>query len=345
MVQIRRDDFASDNTVGICPEALAALESANRGAVPAYGEDGLTAEVYARVRELFETDCAVFLVFNGTAANALAIAQVCQPFHSVICHKLAHIQTDECGAPEFFSGGSKLLLIEGNAGKISVDQVEAVIGEQHGVHSHKPRVVSITQTTELGTVYRPEEVAAIAEFAHNHDLLVQMDGARFANAVASIGCSPKELTWKAGVDVLCFGGTKNGIGAGELVIFFKRDLAIDFDYRVKQAGHLGSKLRFLAAQWQGLLQNRVWLRNAERANACAQNLAAKLSRETNLQPLLPVEANSIFVRLTNVQFDNLSRSGWNFYKFIEPDIYRFMCSWATTDQGIDEFVRGVKAGL
>ena len=345
MVQMRRDDFASDNTVGICPESLAALESANRGAVPAYGEDGLTAAVYAQVREIFETDCAVFLVFNGTAANALAIAQVCQPFHSVICHKLAHIQTDECGAPEFFSGGSKLLLVDGNAGKVSLDLVDAAIREQHGVHSHKPRVISITQATELGTVYTDAEVAAIAEFAHSRDLLVHMDGARFANAVASAGCSPKELTWKAGVDVLCFGGTKNGIGAGELVIFFKPALAVDFDYRVKQAGQLGSKLRFLAAQWQGLLHNQVWLRNAKRANAAAKNLAAKLSRETNLKPLLPVESNAVFVRLTDAQFDNLSRSGWTFYKFIEPDIYRFMCSWATTDEGVDEFVRGIKACL
>jgi threonine aldolase len=170
-----------------------------------------------------------------------------------------------------------------------------------------------------------------------------MDGARFANAVASVGCSPKELTWKAGVDVLCFGGTKNGIGAGELVIFFNRDLAKDFDYRVKQGGQLGSKMRFLAAQWQGLLQNQVWLRNAERANASAKKLAAKLSGEAKLEPLLPVESNSVFVRLTDVQFHDLSRAGWTFYKFIEPDIYRFMCSWATTDEVIDEFVRAVAA--
>ena len=340
---IRRDDFASDNTAGICPEVWAALESANRGSCPAYGEDRLTGAVSDRIREIFETDCQVFLVSSGTAANALALAQLCQPFHSVICHRLAHIHTDECGSPEFFSGGSKLVLVDGDAGKISLDPVRAVINEQHGVHSHKPRVISLTQATELGTVYSIEDISEISRFAREQKLLVHMDGARFANAVASLNCQPKELTWQAGVDVLCFGGTKNGVAGAELVIFFRPELATDFDYRIKQAGQLGSKMRFLSAQWEGLLTNDVWLQNARRANNFAKTLEAKLAREANLPALFPVQANSVFVRLTSNIAERLSAGGWNFYKFVEPDVYRFMCSWATTEESIDEFVRQVAA--
>ena len=337
----KREDFASDNTAGICPESLAALEASNQGAAAAYGEDELTAEVCDRVREIFETNCDVYFVFNGTAANALALAQVCRPFHSVICHKLAHLQTDECGAPEFFSGGSKLLLLDSDSGKISLDQVAAVLAEQHGIHAHKPRAISITQTTELGTVYSEEEISAIGRFARENSLLLHMDGARFANALSFLKCSAKDLTWKAGVDVLCFGGTKNGVGAGELVVFFKPELAQEFDYRLKQAGQLGSKMRFLAAQWQGLLTNDVWLRNAAHANEAARTLADRIQHQTGLRPLLPVESNSVYFRLSDSFASDLSAAGWNFYRMIEPDVYRLMCSWATTDGQIEQLVRQV----
>ncbi|HEY4282850.1 MAG TPA: low specificity L-threonine aldolase [Chthoniobacterales bacterium] len=343
MTQARRvDDFASDNTAGICPESWAELEAVNRGTSPAYGEDECTAQACNRIREIFETDCHVHFVFNGTAANSLALAQLCQPFHSIIAHQLAHIQTDECGAPEFFSDGSKLLLVNGDDGKISLDHVRDVLAQQHGVHSHKPRVISITQATELGTVYSCEEVSAVCEFARTNDLLVHMDGARFANAAAHLKCAPKELSWKAGVDVLCFGGTKNGTAAGELVIFFKPELAHEFDYRVKQGGQLGSKTRFLAAPWLGLLRNDVWLRNAAHANNAALKLAARLSQEVNLKPLLPVQSNAVFFKLADVLVEKITGCGWNFYKFIEPDVYRLMCSWATTDDQIETFVRQLK---
>ncbi|HJT81192.1 MAG TPA: low specificity L-threonine aldolase [Chthoniobacterales bacterium] len=337
----RREEFASDNTAGICPEALAQLEAANSGSAAAYGDDGLTSRVRDQVREIFETNCDVYLVFNGTAANALVLAQLCRPFHSVICHQFAHIQTDECGAPEFFSGGSKLLPVDGDQGKVSLKRIEAVLAEQtgHGVHAHKPRVISITQATELGTVYSRPEIEAICELARNNSLLVHMDGARFANALAFLDCSPADITWKAGVDVLCFGGTKNGIGSGELVIFFKPELADDFDYRVKQAGQLGSKMRFLAAGWSGLLTNDVWLRNARHANNAAQRLAEKLATESGFQTRWPVQSNSLFLRLSDPAAAALTDQGWMFYKFVEPDIYRLMCSWATTDSQIDEFVR------
>ena len=333
--------FASDNTAGICPEVLAALEEANHGAAVSYGADQWTGRVRELVRDLFETDCDPYLVFNGTAANALALAQLCQPFHSVVCYKQAHIQTDECGAPEFFTGGSKLLLVGGEHGKIDINEVKAVIAIQPEVHAHKPRVTSITQATEFGTVYRRDEIGAVSEFARQHEMFVHMDGARFANAVASLGCSPKEITWKIGVDVLCFGGTKNGAGGGELIVFFKKEHSREFDYRLKQAGQLASKTRFLAAQWLGLLNNDVWLRNARRANAMTRMLVDRLRSSAKIDIVLPVEANALFVRMPEQRAHDLHSRGWHFYKFIEPDVYRLMCSWATTDAEIDRFVGDV----
>jgi len=341
-------EFASDNTAGICPEVVAALEAANRGAEVSYGDDETTDRIRQLVRDLFESDCDSYLVFNGTAANALALAQLCQPFHSVVCHEQAHIQTDECGAPEFFTGGSKLLLVGGGgcspqqvrplADKIDIDQADAVIARQPELHAHKPRVISITQATEFGTVYTRDEIAAVAEFARKREMFVQMDGARFANAVATLNCSPKEITWERGVDVLCFGGTKNGVAAAELVVFFKKQLSREFDYRLKQAGQLGAKSRFLAAQWLGLLTNDLWLRNAQHANAMARKLAERLRAAAQVDIVLPVEANGVFVRLPQKMHDALRSRGWHFYKFVEPDVYRLMCSWATTDRDIDAFL-------
>ena len=337
MQAAERHDFASDNTAGICPEVLAALEEANRGSAISYGDDQPTARVRDLIRDLFETNCAAYLVFNGTAANALALAQLCQPFHSVVCHQNAHIQTDECGAPEFFTRGSKLLLVGGGNGKIDIEEVEAIIARQPEVHAHKPRVISITQATEFGTIYTQDEIGAIAELARNREMFLQMDGARFANAVAALGCSPKDITWKIGVDVLCFGGTKNGAAAAELVVFFKTELSREFEYRVKQAGQLGSKSRFLAAQWLGLLTNELWLRNAGHANAMAQKLFQRL-RDAKIDIAFPVEANAVFVRMTDELVRSLNSRGWHFYKFVEPDVYRLMCSWATTDKQIDLLV-------
>jgi threonine aldolase len=289
-------------------------------------------------RDVFETDCETYLVFNGTAANALALAQLCQPFHSVICHQQAHIQTDECGAPEFFTRGSKLLLVGGAAGKIDLQEVESVIARQPELHAHKPRAISITQATELGTVYTRGEIDAIAAFAKRRGMFLQMDGARFANAVAALKCAPKEISWQRGVDVLCFGGTKNGLAAGELVIFFKKELAREFDYRMKQAGQLASKIRLLAAPWLGLLRNRVWLNNANHANMMAQSLAGRLRRDGKIDVVFPVEANAVFVRLADSLVGSLHSRGWHFYKFVEPDVYRLMCSWATSEANIDQLI-------
>jgi threonine aldolase len=340
-----RFEFASDNTAAICPPAWQALVEANAEAEVSYGEDKWTRRVGERVREIFETDCEVFLVFNGTAANSLALAQLCRSFHAVICHQSAHSQTDECGGPEFFSGGAKLLLASGRNGKLDPGDVEAIIQRHGDVHSSKPRVISLTQSTELGTVYQREEIEVIAGLARKHSLFVHMDGARFANAVATLSCAPKTITWQAGVDVLCFGGTKNGTAAGELVIFFKKELAEEFDYRAKQAGQLASKTRFLAAPWAGLLADNVWLENARHANRRARALAEKLTELPGLELVFPCEANALFLRMPEELAGKLRERGWRFYKFIPPDIYRLMCSWAVTERDIDDFVSDVRSSL
>jgi threonine aldolase len=342
---IDRYEFESDNTAAICPEAWAALAEANADGAASYGDDKWTRRVSERVREIFETDCETFLVFNGTAANALALAQLCRSFHSVICHEHSHIQTDECGAPEFFSGGSKLLPTRGANGKLDLAQVEETVLRQQGVHSPKPRVIGITQATELGTVYRRDEIERIAEFARERSLFLHMDGARFANAVAALDCAPKAITWEAGVDSLCFGGTKNGTAAGELVVFFKKELALEFEYRAKQAGQLASKMRFLAAPWAGLLNNSVWLENARRANACAKVLAEKLKAVLGVAPAFPCEASAVFLRLPEELVTQLRGRGWHFYKFVEPDVYRLMCSWSVTEKDIDDFIGDVSRTL
>jgi threonine aldolase len=337
-----RYQFASDNTAAICPEAWKALEEANAQYAPSYGEDEWTATVCERIRQLFEVDCDVYLVFTGTGANALGLAQVCQSFHGVICHERAHIQTDECGAMEFYTRGAKLFVTKTKDGKIDLGETEKLIAQQVELHGHMMRAISIAQATELGTVYTMDQVEAIGAFARAHKMLLHMDGARFANAVASLGCTPKTITSKAGVDVLSFGGTKNGVAAGELVIFFDKTASRDFQYRVKQSGQLGSKMRFLAAQWLGLLNGDVWLRNARHANQAARELAQRLRNEAELENVFPVESNAVFVQLDDQIVQGLHTRGWRFYKFAEPDIYRLMSSWSTTDEEIsmlvDDFV-------
>jgi threonine aldolase len=256
----------------------------------------------------------------------------------VICHERAHIQTDEGGATEFYTRGAKLFLTKTNDGKIDLGETEKLIAQQVELHGHMMRAISIAQATELGTVYTSDEVEAIGALARAHRMLLHMDGARFANAVASLGCTPKTITWKAGVDVLSFGGTKNGVGAGELVIFFDKTASRDFQYRVKQAGHLGSKMRFLAAQWMGLLNGDVWLRNARHANEAARELAQRLRNEAGVENVFPVESNAVFVQLDDQVVRGLQTRGWRFYKFVEPDIYRLMCSWSTTEEEISMLV-------
>src|ERR1700683_5071764 len=275
-----KTQFASDNTAGICPEAWEAIGRANRDYAPSYGTDEWTERAANLLREVFETDEAeIFFVFNGTAANSLALASCCQSYHSVICHEQAHIVTDECGAPEFFSNGTKLLGAPGEHGKITPAAIAQLASKRTDIHYPKPRVISLTQSTELGTVYQTHELEAIHEIAQRHGLVMHLDGARFANAVASLGASPKAVTWQTGVDVLCFGGTKLGMANCEAVIFFNRDLAREFDYRCKQAGQLASKMRFLAAGWGWGLGSGGWLKYARHANRCATLLASRFEKE------------------------------------------------------------------
>jgi threonine aldolase len=340
-----RYTFASDNTAGIAPEAWEALRLANQGYAPGYGEDAWTLEACNLLREIFETDCDVFFTFNGTAANSLALASMCQSYHSIICHQYAHVETDECGGPEFFSNGTKVLVVSGAGGKVTPRAVEDVVTRRTDVHYPKPRVVSVTQSTELGTTYKRDELDALCEAARRHELKVHMDGARFANAVAGVGVSPAELTWKRGIDVLCFGGTKLGAPVGDAVIFFDRALARDFEYRCKQAGQLASKMRFLAAPWVGLLKSGAWLKHARHANACAERLAGLLRSIPGVEVLHGVEANAVFAKLPEAASRYLEARGWHMYSFIGEGGARLMSSWQTTDADIDALLTDIRIGL
>jgi threonine aldolase len=337
--------FASDNYAGICPEAWLALERANTGHVPAYGADDWTQSASVAIEELFETACDVFFVFNGTAANSLALAAICRNTDAIVCHALAHINVDECGAPEFMTGGAKLLTIDSPDAKLTPDAIVAAAVTPHDEHSSRPRALALTQATELGTVYSPDEIGALSCVAHARKMKVQMDGARFANAVASLRCSPADLTWRAGVDVLCLGGTKNGLPAGEAIVFFDRDLAEEFARRRKQAGQLASKMRFLAAPWLGVLGDGAWLRHAAHANAMAQRLAQGLSSVPQARLLAPVQANGVFVDLPKHAIDALHAKGWRFYAFLGETGVRLMCSWDTPPAAVDRFVDDLRAAL
>ncbi len=334
--------FASDNYSGICPEAWKAIEEANQGHARSYGDDMYTARAADLIREMFETNCEVFFVFNGTAANSLALASLCQSYHSILCSDIAHVETDECGAPEFFSNGTKVLLLQGVNGKIDPDRIERMVKRRTDIHFPKPRAVSVTQATEVGTVYSVDELNAIGRKARELDLKLHMDGARFANAVATLNVAPKAITWQAGVDVLCFGGTKNGTHVGDAVVFFNTELAREFAYRCKQAGQLASKMRFLAAPWVGMLQNDTWLKYARKANACAQLLHDELAKLPEVKILFPRQANSVFAELPESVIRGMWDRGWMFYPFIGQGGCRFMCSWDTTEQDVRDFVEDLK---
>lgn len=333
--------FASDNYAGICPEAWAAMETANRGHSTAYGDDPWTSRAANTFRQLFETECEVFFVFNGTAANSLALASLCQSYHSVICCDASHVETDECGAPEFFSNGSKLLVAQGVDGKLTPASIHELATKRQDIHYPKPRVVTITQPTETGRVYSLDEVRSISAACKAHGLSLHMDGARFANACASLACSPAEMSWKSGVDVLCFGGTKNGMAVGEAVIFFDKALATDFDYRCKQAGQLASKMRFLAAPWVGMLESGAWLRNAEHANKCAQYFAERVRRIPNVNVVSAIDANTVFLNTSDEVLDALRERGWKFYTFI-GGAARIMFAWDSDLKRIDALLHDLR---
>lgn len=332
-----RYHFASDNTSGVCPEAWDALAAANEGYHPSYGADAITEEACAAFRTFFETDCDVYFVFNGTAANSLSLASLCRSYHSVITSDVSHVETDECGAPEFFSNGSKLLLAKTLLGKLDPTDIERLITHRKDLHYPKPKALSLSQSTELGTVYRPGEIMGLGKLARDHGLHVHMDGARFFNALASTGSTPAELTWKAGVDVLCCGGTKLGMAVTEAVVFFNHDLAEEFAYRCKQAGQLCSKMRFISAQWLRILTDDVWKNHAAGANAHARQLADGLGQLPGVQILYPVDANAVFAKLPPAIAAGLRAEGWHFYDFIGGGS-RLMCSWRTETTDVEQFI-------
>lgn len=308
-------NFCSDNTAGAHPKILAALSAANDGAAMPYGNDDLTRRVEARIAELFERDCAVFLVGTGTAANVLALSAMTPPWGVVYCHPGAHINCDECGAPEFYTGGAKLVTVPGSDGKLAAADLDAAITGAGVVHHSQPAAISLTQATEAGTVYTPDEIGAIAQVARRHRLGLHVDGARFANALVQRGCRPSDMTWRVGVDALSFGATKNGAFAAEAVVIFDRAKAETLAFRRKRGAQLWSKMRFLAAQFEAYLQDDLWLANARHANGMARALGRGLAGVPGARILHAVEANEIFVRLPEPVIRGLETDGFKFYRW------------------------------
>ncbi len=337
-----RRQFASDNYAGVCPEAWAAMTEANAGHEVSYGDDSWTARAADLIRDVFETNCEVFFVFNGTSANSLSLASLCQSYHSILCHEIAHVEVSECGAPEFFANGTKVLLLPGADGKIDPAAIERAVNKRTDIHYPKPRGLSLTQATEVGTVYSVDELKALWGVARQFGLRIHMDGARFANAVVALGVKPKEITWQAGVDVLSFGGTKNGIAVGEAVVFFNHDLAQEFDYRCKQGGQLASKMRFLSAPWVGMLQDGAWLRHAQHANGMARRLGAAMRGLPRIQIAFPVQTNAVFATIPDDLVQGMYRRGWKFYVNVGVDYARLMCSWDTTEGDVDAFAADLR---
>jgi threonine aldolase len=336
--------FASDNNAGVHPEILTAIAEANRGHVVAYGADPCTESAVQKFKDHFGKDIAVFFTFNGTGANVLGLQVLTRSFHSILCSDYAHIYTDECGAPEKHLG-CKLLPLAHQNGKITLDQVRHAY---HGIgdeHHAQPRVISITQSTEMGTVYQPDEIKALAQFAHEHDMFLHMDGARIANAAASLGQSLRQATRDLGVDVLSFGGTKNGIMGGEAVVFFQPDLSRDFLYLRKQSMQLASKMRFIAAQFEALLTDDLWRRSAEHANRMARALEKAISPIPEIKIVWKVEANGVFAQIPRHAIEKIKKH-YFFYTWIEEDsIVRWMCSFDTTEEDIHKFADVVRKAV
>ncbi|MFO1121670.1 MAG: low specificity L-threonine aldolase [Hyphomicrobiales bacterium] len=348
-------NFASDNVYGVHPRIMDALANANAGTAASYAGDDLSKRSEDMLSDVFQKQVRAFLVTTGTAANGLALSAITPGYGAILCHAEAHVSCDECNSPEFFTGGAKILGLHGSAGKITPALIEKTLkGFIRGEHDPKPRGVSITNATELGTVYRPAEIRAISEAIRPRGMKLHMDGARFGNAVASLGVTPAELTWKAGIDVMSFGATKNGAMMLEAVVFFDPDLAEDFAYRRMRAGQLVSKSRYLGAQMVAYLENGLWLENARKANALARKLAAGLTGVNGIRIPNPVDINEVFAILPRPLNDRLLASGARFFDWmpdslgdgIAPDeiFVRFVLSFATPEADVDRFVALAKRG-
>jgi threonine aldolase len=343
-------NFSSDHVAPACDAILSAVNKANEGFATSYGGDDLTAKLQSMASDLFEKQVAIFPVTSGTAANALALSQIVAPFGAIYCYEAAHIVTDEAGAPGFFTGGAQLIGFPAANGKIHPAQLTNAVAyaEDLGIHHVKPGAVTLTQATEWGTVYGLQEIAAISQVARQHELPVHMDGARFANALVHLRCSPAEATWKCGVDVLSLGATKNGALGADAVVFFDPARARDFERRRKRAGHLMSKLRFVSAQLIAYLKNGLWLENARHANAMALRMAEGLQRIAGAKLLHPVEANELFVALPEATARDLESQGFHFYRWplraAESGVtIRLVTCFATSSADVDEFIAAAAA--
>jgi threonine aldolase len=332
--------FASDNNAGIHPKVLRAIARANTGHAVGYGDDPYTQAAVGKFKQHFGSDVEVFIVFNGTAANCLSLKALTESYHAVICSDVAHIHTDECGAPEKFTG-CKLILINAPHGKLTVESVSHAyhgIGDQHHV---QPRVISITQATEMGTVYKPKEIRDLASFAHKRGMFLHMDGARLANAAVSLGLNLRQATRDLGVDVLSFGGTKNGAMGAEAVVFFDKKLAQDFLYLRKQGMQLASKMRFISAQLQALLSDNLWKKNAEHANRMAGLLKKEVEKIPQVKIVYPVEANGVFAQIPRRAIAKLQKRYFFYVWNEEESVVRWMCSFDTTEEDVRQFARFV----
>ncbi len=336
-------NFCSDNTAGAHPKVLEALVAHNAGAAMPYGNDELTQRVEKRIAEIFERDCAVFLVGTGTAANVLSLAALTPPWGVVYCHPGSHINCDECGAPEFFTGGAKLMPIAGADGKIAAADLDGAITGAGVVHHAQPASISLTQATEAGTVYTEGEIGAIADVARRHRLGLHVDGARFANALVSLNCRPADITWRAGVDILSFGATKNGAVAAEAVVVFDREKAATLGYRRKRGGQLWSKMRFISAQFDAYLKDDLWLANARHANATAKTLGQGLAGVPGARIEHPVQANEIFVTLPEPVIRGLEQDGFKFYRWVEGgQLLRLVTSFNTEPAHVEAFLASAR---
>ena len=338
-----RVKFASDNVAGACPEVLDAVIKANEGDSTPYGNDQISTELQDKFSEIFEKEVIVFPTASGTAANALALSTMTPSFGNIYCHKLSHINTDECGAPEFYTGGGKLVTLQGIKGKITANELDESIAGAGIVHHTQPSSVSITQVCETGEVYQLDEIKKISDVTHKHNLNMHMDGARFANALVSLDCSPAEMTWKSGIDVLSFGATKNGCLAAEAIIFFKKDLVGNTAFLMKRAGHLLSKMRFVSAQLDAYISNDVWLKNARHANKMGKRLSEGLNNYSDINLSYPTEANEVFATFPRNKIEHLNSEGYT----INEDEWdgkavRLVAAWNTKDNDVDEFLEILK---
>ena len=334
-----RVKFASDNVAGACPEVLEAIIKANEGDSTPYGNDPLSTELQDKFSEIFEKEVIVFPTASGTAANALALSTMTPSYGNIYCHRMSHINTDECGAPEFYTGGGKLVTLQGIKGKITAEELDEAITGKGIVHHTQPSSVSITQVCETGEVYQLDEIKKISDVAHNHNLNMHMDGARFANALVSLDVTPAEMTWKSGIDVLSFGATKNGCLAAEAIIFFKKDLVGNVTFLMKRAGHLLSKMRFVSAQLDAYISNDVWIKNAKHANKMGKRLSEGLNTHSDINLSFPTEANEIFATFPKNKIDHLNSEGYT----INEDEWdgkavRLVTAWNTKDNDVDEFL-------